>query len=121
MSDIDLATHIPSGVACLAPPIKTIRRWNKMEKKESRITIRLSNSEINLLKKKMEDAGYTSVGAFIRDFVAAGRVKPKISSSIVVISRELAALATMIKMDRPKSEILDKVRVIASANAGGVV
>ncbi|MCK2116544.1 hypothetical protein MYW52_13630 [Pseudomonas juntendi] len=92
-----------------------------MEKKESRITIRLSQPEINLLKTKMEDAGYTSAGAFIRDSVATGKVRPKISSNIVVIAKELAALATMIKGDSPKSDLLDKVRAIASANAGGIV
>lgn len=92
-----------------------------MEKKESRITIRLNITELNLLKAKMVDAGYTSAGAFIRDSVATGRVKPKISSNIVVIAKELATLAGMIKGDRPKSELLDKVRAIASANAGGVV
>ncbi|MGA4453479.1 plasmid mobilization protein [Pseudomonas fortuita] len=92
-----------------------------MERKESRITIRLTQSEINLLKSKMAEAGYTSAGAFIRDSVATGKVKPKISTNIVVIAKELAALATMIKGGSPKSALLDKVRAIASANAGGVV
>ncbi|MEW5608619.1 plasmid mobilization protein [Pseudomonas juntendi] len=92
-----------------------------MKRKDCRITFRLTESEINQLKSKMADAGYTSAGAFIRDSVATGKVKPKISTSIVVIAKELAALAVMIKGDRPKSELLDKVRAIASANAGGVV
>ncbi|MNJ56358.1 hypothetical protein D3C77_519000 [compost metagenome] len=92
-----------------------------MEKKSNRITIRLTQTEINSLKAKMEDAGYTSAGAFIRDSVAIGKVKPKISSSIVVIAKELAALAAMIKGDSPKSDLLGKVRAIASANAGGVL
>lgn len=92
-----------------------------MERKDSRITIRLTQSEINQLKSKMADAGYTSAGAFIRDSVTTGKVKPKISTSIVIIAKELATLAAMIKGDSSKSELLDKVRVIASANAGGVV
>lgn len=121
MSDIDLATHIPSGVACCSANNKNKKRWNRMERKDSRITIRLNQSEIDQLKSKMADAGYTSAGAFIRDSVATGRVKPKISSNIVVIAKELATLAGMIKGDRPKSDLLEKVRAIASANAGGVL
>ncbi len=92
-----------------------------MEKKDSRITIRLTKSEIELLKTKMKDAGYASAGAFIRDSVAAGKVKPKISTNIVIIAKGLASLAAMIKAGNPQADLLNKVREIAAANAGGVL
>ncbi|MCO7057188.1 ribbon-helix-helix domain-containing protein [Pseudomonas juntendi] len=92
-----------------------------MKRKDCRITFRLTEPEINQLKSKMKEAGYTSASAFIRDSVVTGKVKPKISSNIVIIAKELATLAGMIKLDKPKSDLLEKVRAIASANAGGVV
>ncbi len=92
-----------------------------MEKKDSRITIRLTQSEINQLKAKMTDAGYSSAGAFIRDSIASGKVKPKISTNIVIIAKGLASLAAMIKAGKPQADLLSKVRDIAAANAGGVL
>ena len=90
------------------------------QKKESRITIRLSKSELEILESKMSQAGYTSAGAFIRDFVANGQVKPKLSGDVVQIARELMNLASMINAERPESELLEKVKHIARINVGGV-
>ncbi|UUC20565.1 ribbon-helix-helix domain-containing protein [Pseudomonas asiatica] len=90
------------------------------QNKESRITIRLSKSELETLEAKMSQAGYKSAGAFIRDFVANGQVKPKLSSDVVQIARELMNLASMINAERPGSELLEKVKHIARINVGGV-
>lgn len=90
------------------------------QKKDSRITIRLSKSEMEMLEGKMVDAGYKAAGAFIRDFVAAGAVKPKVGHDIVQIARELMSLASMINAEKTGSELLEKVKHIAKINVGGV-
>ncbi|MCS4061704.1 ribbon-helix-helix domain-containing protein [Pseudomonas putida] len=90
------------------------------QNKDSRITIRLTRSELQTLETKMTEAGYKSASSFIRDFVASGQVKPKISQDVVQIARELMNLASMINADRPGSELLEKVKYIAQVNLGGV-
>ncbi|MBS7842046.1 MULTISPECIES: plasmid mobilization protein [Pseudomonas] len=90
------------------------------QNKETRITFRLSKSELDTLNAKMVEAGYKSAGAFIRDYVANGQVKPKVTQNIVQIARELMNLASMINADRPGSELLEKVKYIAQVNFGGV-
>lgn len=96
--------------------MKTIERQNK----ESRITLRLNKAELDTLNAKVAEAGYKSAGAFIRDFVANGHVKPKVGQDVVQIARELMNLASMINADRPGSELLEKVKYIAQVNLGGV-
>ena len=91
------------------------------QKKDARITIRFSKSELESLDNKMVDAGYKAAGAFIRDFVANGTVKPKVSNDVVQIARELMSLASMINAEKPGSELLAKVKHIAKINAGCVV
>ncbi|MDD2038761.1 hypothetical protein NP572_19450 [Pseudomonas putida] len=90
------------------------------QNKESRITIRLSKSELEILETKMIQAGYQAAGAFIRDFVISSNVKPKINGDVVQIARELMSLASMINAERPGSELLEKVKHIARINVGGV-
>ncbi|MEE4621636.1 hypothetical protein V2J84_22375 [Pseudomonas alliivorans] len=96
--------------------MKNIDRQNK----ETRITFRLNKSELDTLNSKMTEAGYKSAGAFIRDYVANGQVKPKVTQDVVQIARELMNLASMINADRPGSELLEKVKYIAQVNLGGV-
>lgn len=96
--------------------MKTIERKNK----ESRITIRLNENELETLNAKIAEAGYKSAGAFIRDYVANGQVKPKVTQDVVQIARELMNLASMINADRPGCELLEKVKFIAHVNLGGV-
>lgn len=90
------------------------------QSKESRITFRLNKSELEMLEAKITEAGYKSAGAFIRDFVANGQVKPKVGQDVVQIARELMSLASMINADRPGSELLEKVKYIAQVNLRGV-
>lgn len=90
------------------------------QKKEARITFRLNRSELYIFNSKMTDAGYHSAGAFIRDYVINGQVKPKVSQDIVQIARELMKLASMINADCPDSELLEKVKYIAQVNFRGV-
>lgn len=96
--------------------MKTIEKQNK----ESRITLRLNKTELDTLNFKIAEAGYKSAGAFIRDFVASGHVKPKVTQDVVQIAKELMNLASMINADRPGSELLEKVKYIAQVNLGGV-
>lgn len=91
-----------------------------MEKKDSRMTIRLSKSDMETLEAKIDEAGYKSAGAFIRDFVANNSVKPKISPNVVTIAHELMGLASMINAETPGCELLEQVKLIAKINAGGV-
>lgn len=96
--------------------MKNIEKQNK----ETRITFRLNKSELDTLNAKMAEAGYKSAGAFIRDYVANGQVKPKVTQDIVLIARELMNLASMINADCPGSELLEKVKYIARVNFRGV-
>ena len=89
-------------------------------KKEARINFRLNESELEALNAKVAEAGYKSAGAFIRDYVANGQVKPKVTQDVVQIARELISLASMINADRPGCELLEKVKHIAQINLGGV-
>lgn len=90
------------------------------QNKEAMISFRLNRSELDTLNAKMAEAGYKSASAFIRDFVASGQVKPKVSQDVVQIARELMNLASMINADRPGSELLEKVKYIAQINLGEV-
>ena len=90
------------------------------QKKDARITIRLSKSELESLDSKMAESGYKAAGAFIRDFVANNNTKPKVSADMVQIARELMSLASLINAERPHSELLEKVKHIARINVGGV-
>ncbi len=92
-----------------------------MEKKDSRITIRLSNSDMDVLAHKIAESGYKSAGAFIRDAVANVHIKPKLGPNVVTIARELIKLAAMIRNENPRSELLEKVRAIAKINNGGAI
>jgi hypothetical protein len=96
--------------------MKTIEKQNK----ESRITLRLNQAELDTLNAKVAEAGYKSTGAFIRDYVANGQVKPKVTQDVVQIARELMSLASMINAGRPGSELLEKVKYVAQVNLGGV-
>jgi len=91
------------------------------QNKEAMISFRLNRSELDTLNAKMAEAGYKSASAFIRDFVANGQVKSKVSQDVVQIAKELMNLASMINADRPGSELLEKVKYIAQVNLGGVV
>ncbi len=91
-----------------------------MDKKEIRITIRLSAADVAKLESRMANAGYHSAGAFIRDFVAQSKLKPKISASTVAVARELGNLATMIRTGTPITDVLAMIRTIALVNAGDV-
>ncbi|MEW9879763.1 ribbon-helix-helix domain-containing protein [Pseudomonas putida] len=96
--------------------MKTIDKQNK----EAMISFRLNKSDLDTLNAKMAEAGYKSASAFIRDFVANGQVKPKVSQDVVQIARELMNLASMINADRPGCELLDKVKHIAQINLGEI-
>ncbi len=86
--------------------------------KDARITIRFSRPEMDILNSKITEVGYKSAGAFIRDYVAHGKIKPKVGVEVVQIARELMNLASLINAERPNSELLEKVKHIAHINMG---
>ena len=90
------------------------------QKKDARITIRFSRPEMDILYSKITEAGYKSAGAFIRDFVANGKMKPKVGVEVVQIARELMHLASMINAEQSNIELLEQVKHIARINVGVV-
>ncbi|PAA06079.1 plasmid mobilization protein [Pseudomonas fragi] len=90
------------------------------QKKDARITIRFSRPEMDILCSKITEAGYKSAGAFIRDYVANGKMKPKVGVEVVQIARELMHLASMINAEQSNSELLEQVKHIARINVGVV-
>lgn len=91
-----------------------------MDKKEIRITIRLSSADLAMLEAKMADAGYKSAGAFVRDCIANNQQRPKISANTVAVAHEVSTLASMIRTDASIAELLEQVRMVAFANMEGV-
>lgn len=89
------------------------------ERKEGTLIIRLSKSEREIIEAKVQEAGYKAAGAFVRDYIVNSKPKAKVSADVVQIARELMNLASMINAEKPGSELLDKVKLIAKINAGG--
>jgi hypothetical protein len=89
------------------------------ERKEGTLIIRLSKSEREIIEAKVQVAGYKATGAFVRDYIVNCTPKTKVSSDVVQIARELMNLASMINAEKPGSELLDKVKLIAKINVGG--
>lgn len=89
------------------------------ERKEGTLIIRLSKSEREVIEAKVQEAGYKAAGAFVRDYIVNCTPKTKVSADVVQIARELMNLASMINAEKPGSELLDKVKLIAKINAGG--
>lgn len=92
-----------------------------MDKKDQRITIRLSRTEIALLDTLAAEAGYQSAGVFIRDFIVNKRPKKKISTNVVTVARELMAVSALVSADAPKEAVLEKLRAAAQANTRGAI
>lgn len=90
------------------------------ERKEGTLIIRLSKSEREIIEAKVQEAGYKAAGAFVRDYIVNCQPKAKISPNVVQIARELMSLASMINAEKPSSELLEQVRLIARINDGGV-
>lgn len=88
------------------------------ERKEGTLIIRLTKSEREIIETKVQEAGYKAAGAFVRDFIVNCKPKTKVNADVVQIARELMNLASMINAEKPRPELLDKVRLIAKINAG---
>ena len=96
--------------------MKSIQKENK----DLRITVRFNKTQLDKLNTKVAEAGYKSPGPFLRDLAVNGQVKPKVTQDVVQIARELMNLASMSNADRPGCELLEKVKLIAQVNLGGV-
>ena len=91
------------------------------ERKDQRITIRLTCAELEALERKIAEAGYKTTGAFIRDFVATLKPKVKVSGDVVLIARELMSLSALVNASAAKSELVKKIKEIDRINTGGVL
>lgn len=97
-----------------------MKKDNKANK-DQRITIRLTQSELDALEKKIAEAGYKTAGAFIRDFVANLKPKAKVSGDVVLIARELMSLSALVNSSATTQEINRKIKEIDRINTGGAL
>lgn len=97
-----------------------MKKYNKVNK-DQRITIRLTQSELDTLEKKIAEAGYKTTGAFIRDFVANLKPKAKVSGDVVLIARELMSLSALVNSSATTQEINRKIKEIDRINTGGAL
>lgn len=97
-----------------------MKKYNKVNK-DQRITIRLTQSELDALEKKIAEAGYKTTGAFIRDFVANLKPKAKVSGDVVLIARELMSLSALVNSSATTQEINRKIKEIDRINTGGAL
>lgn len=97
-----------------------MKKYNKANK-DQRITIRLTQSELDALEKKIAGAGYKTTGAFIRDSVANLKPKAKVSGDVVLIARELMSLSALVNSSATTQEINRKIKEIDRINTGGAL
>ncbi|MFJ4397305.1 plasmid mobilization protein [Pseudomonas sp. NPDC089396] len=93
----------------------------KKDRKDKRITVRLTHGELRALETKIAEAGYRTVGAFIRDFVANLKPQVKVSGDVVLIARELMALSILVNSSAGKSDLIKKIKEIDRINTGGTL
>lgn len=89
--------------------------------KSQRITIRLTQSELESLEAKISEAGYKTTGAFVRDYIVAAKPKAKVSGNVVLISKELMSLSMLINSSASRAEVIRKIIEIQSLNTGGAL
>lgn len=93
----------------------------KKDRKDKRITVRLTHGELRVLEKKIAEAGYKTVGAFIRDFVVDLKPQVKVGGDVVLVARELMALSSLVNSSAGKSELIKKIKEIDRINVGGAL
>lgn len=94
---------------------------NKNRKRDGSFIVRVSKEEREKIQAKVDEAGYRSTSAFVRDFIANAEPKPKthISMDIFAFQRELMNFASMINAQKPKDELIRQIKVISAISLGG--
>lgn len=89
------------------------------EKRDGTFIVRVSTSERAAIDAKVDEAGYKSVSAYVRDYIAREKPKTKIEASARIVQIELNKLAMMIQKQEPKENLLAQIRRICTATLGG--
>lgn len=92
---------------------------NPEERKDGTFIVRVSTSERAAIEAKVEESGYKSVSAYVRDYIAREKPKAKIEASARIVQIELNKLAVMIQKGAPKEALLAQIRSICTATLGG--
>lgn len=89
------------------------------ERKEGTFIVRVSAAEREVIDAKVNEAGYKSVSAYVRDYIAREKPKAKIEASARIVQIELNKLALMIQKGAHKEALLAQIRRICTATMGG--
>lgn len=91
------------------------------EKRDGTFIVRVSAAEREVIDAKVDQAGYRSVSAYVRDYIAREKPKAKIEASARLLQIELNKLALMIQKGAPKEALLAQIRRICTATLGGAI
>ncbi|MCD1608649.1 plasmid mobilization protein [Stutzerimonas kunmingensis] len=91
------------------------------EKRDGTFIVRVSAAEREVIDAKVDEAGYKSVSAYVRDYIAREKPKAKIEASARIVQIELNRLALMIQKQEPKEALLAQIRRICTATLGGAI
>ncbi len=91
------------------------------ERKTGTFIVRVSAAEREVIDAKVDEAGYRSVSAYVRDYIAREKPKAKIEASARLLQIELNRLALMIQKQEPKENLLAQIRRICQATIGGAL
>jgi len=91
------------------------------ERKEGTFIVRVSAAEREVIDAKVNEAGYKSVSAYVRDYIAREKPKAKIEASARIVQIELNKLALMIQKGEAKEALLAQIRRICQATLGGAL
>ncbi len=91
--------------------------------KDGSFIVRVSLEERQKIQEKVDEAGYKSASAFVRDYIANSKPKQKVSISLDVMSfqKELMNLASMINAARPKDELIRQIKILSTITLGGAI
>lgn len=94
----------------------------KKRTKDGAFIVRVSETDRATIDAKVEEAGYKSRSAFVRDYIAKAKLKPKasITNDVFSIQRELMNLASMINNNESKDKLIEQIKTISNYNIGGV-
>lgn len=91
------------------------------ERKDGTFIVRVSAAEREAIDAKVDQAGYKSVSAYVRDYIAREKPRAKIEASARTIQIELNKLGLMIKKEEPKENLLAQIRRICTATLGRAI
>ncbi|WPC03452.1 hypothetical protein SBP02_11720 [Pseudomonas benzenivorans] len=92
----------------------------KPKTKSSSVTFRLTEEEKQLAQAKVEEAGYESISAFVRDYLINAQPKEKVSISpeIFEIMSALTKLSSVVNKGTTRPEANDLISKISQIVMG---